>query len=114
MKKPLSGGNMKKQLSSILVIALSAGLLAGCGNTPVDTLVSKLEKEAKSFVKDSGNSEIAESTDKVIQNDQSGQISQNATDTLNSQSGTINLLENIKNKYASAAAENVNDFNEPI
>ncbi|WP_408072165.1 transglutaminase domain-containing protein [Butyrivibrio sp. JL13D10] len=105
---------MKKQLSSILVIALSAGLIAGCGNTSVDQLLSKSGLEAKPSMNDSWDSEITGSIGKTTQNDLSSQNNQAATDDMNSQSGTINLLTNIKNKYASAAAENANDFNEPV
>ena len=85
---------MKKQLSSVLAIVLGVSLLTGCGGG----------QHARTVLPQSGTGV------------QSAQSSAGASNLLasSSPSGTVDVLSNIKNKYASAAADSENEFNEPM
>ena len=83
---------MRKQVSSILAILLSVGLVAGCGSTG-DNALSQGKANTQSSTNVTVNPGVAASS---------------------SQTGTVDVLANIKNKYAAATLDSQNEFNEPL
>ncbi len=115
---------MKKQATSVLAFLLGISLVTGCGNQNGGDTLTRTNGDVKSaqpntvvsnLIESTNPSENAESTESDGNNGNAGNASGNgiASDSADG-SGTINVLANIKNKYASAAVDSPNEFNEPI